>query len=42
MGEGEKGEEVRRNAEKWKELAKDVTKEGGSSYANLRAFVGDF
>ncbi|KAH7851851.1 hypothetical protein Vadar_017305 [Vaccinium darrowii] len=42
MGEGEKREEIRRNAEKWKELAKDATKEGGSSHVNLKAFVGDF
>ncbi|KAF7134243.1 hypothetical protein RHSIM_Rhsim08G0102700 [Rhododendron simsii] len=36
MGEGENGEEMRRNAKKWKDLAEEATKEGGSSYVNLR------
>lgn len=39
MGSGEKGEEVRRNAKKWRESARKVVKEGGSSDVNLRAFV---
>ncbi|PKI77853.1 hypothetical protein CRG98_001740 [Punica granatum] len=39
MGEGEKGEEIRRNARKWKELAKEAAGEGGSSDKNLRAFL---
>ncbi|PIA35955.1 hypothetical protein AQUCO_03400091v1 [Aquilegia coerulea] len=37
--EGEKGEELRKNAKKWKELAREAVKEGGSSERNLRAFV---
>ncbi|XP_022147165.1 crocetin glucosyltransferase, chloroplastic-like [Momordica charantia] len=39
MGNSEKGEEIRRNANKWKELARKATIEGGSSYHNLKAFV---
>ncbi|XP_031395877.1 crocetin glucosyltransferase, chloroplastic-like [Punica granatum] len=39
MGGGEKGEEIRRNAKKWKELAKEAAGEGGSSDKNLRAFL---
>ncbi|CAL5347790.1 unnamed protein product [Camellia sinensis] len=39
MGDGEIGEEIRRNAKKWKYLAKEAAKEGGSSDKNLRAFV---
>nr|UHH90494.1 UDP-glycosyltransferase [Nicotiana benthamiana] len=39
MNGGEKGEEMRRNAQKWKELAREAVKEGGSSYMNLKAFV---
>ncbi|GFY92991.1 UDP-glucosyltransferase 75B1 [Actinidia rufa] len=39
MGGGEVGEELKRNAKKWKDLAKEATKEGGSSDMNLRAFV---
>ncbi|KAF7813097.1 crocetin glucosyltransferase, chloroplastic-like [Senna tora] len=42
MGSGEKGEEIRRNAVKWKGLAKEAVKEGGSSDRNLRAFVNRF
>ncbi|CAL1408594.1 unnamed protein product [Linum trigynum] len=42
MGDGEVGEEVRRNARKWKELARSaVGEEGGTSYANLKAFVDE-
>ncbi|OVA12988.1 UDP-glucuronosyl/UDP-glucosyltransferase [Macleaya cordata] len=37
--EGERGEEMRRNAKKWKELAKEAVREGGSSERNLRAFL---
>lgn len=40
MGSGEKGEELRRNAKKWKELAREAVKEGGSSEKNLRDFLG--
>lgn len=39
MGSGEKGEELRRNAKKWKELAREAVKEGGSSEKNLRSFL---
>ena len=35
----ERGEEMRRNAKKWKELAREAAKEGGSSYNNLKDFV---
>ncbi|KAG2726383.1 hypothetical protein I3760_01G109500 [Carya illinoinensis] len=38
-GGGERGEEMRRNAKKWKDLAREAAKEGGSSYKNLKAFV---
>ncbi|KAF5465091.1 hypothetical protein F2P56_015122 [Juglans regia] len=38
-GGGDRGEEMRRNAKKWKELAREAAKEGGSSYKNLKAFV---
>ncbi|GMP78156.1 hypothetical protein CsSME_00034204 [Camellia sinensis var. sinensis] len=41
MGDGEIGEEIRKNAEKWKYLAKEAVKEGGSSHKNLRAFVDE-
>ncbi|NP_001348274.1 UDP-glycosyltransferase 75C1 [Solanum lycopersicum] len=39
MDGGEKGEEMRKNAQKWKELARAAVKEGGSSEVNLKAFV---
>lgn len=39
MGGGEKAEELRRNAEKWKDLAREAVKEGGTSYNNLKGFV---
>uniref|UniRef100_A0A2N9EKZ7 Glycosyltransferase n=1 Tax=Fagus sylvatica TaxID=28930 RepID=A0A2N9EKZ7_FAGSY len=41
MGDGERGEEMRRNAKKWKELAREAAKEGGSSYNNLKDFVDE-
>ncbi|GMY32120.1 crocetin glucosyltransferase, chloroplastic-like [Fagus crenata] len=41
MGDGERGEEMRKNAKKWKELAREAAKEGGSSYNNLKAFVDE-
>ncbi|CAI0628109.1 unnamed protein product [Linum tenue] len=41
MGEGEVGEEVRRNAKKWKELARSAAGEGGTSHVNLKAFVDE-
>ncbi|XP_027341848.1 UDP-glycosyltransferase 75C1-like [Abrus precatorius] len=40
MGSGEKGEELRENAKKWRSLAKEAVK-GGSSEKNLRAFLDD-
>ncbi|CAH8368203.1 unnamed protein product [Eruca vesicaria subsp. sativa] len=43
---GEKGEELRENAEKWKRLAFEAGREGGSSDKSMKAFVdeirGDF
>ncbi|KAA8527885.1 hypothetical protein F0562_035246 [Nyssa sinensis] len=39
MGSGERGEEMRRNAKKWKDLAREAVKEGGSTDMNLKAFV---
>lgn len=41
MGGGEKGEEMRRNAEKWKNLARKAVNGGGSSDRNLRDFVNE-
>lgn len=42
MGSGERGDGIRRNARKWKNLAMEASKEGGSSDKNLRAFVEEF
>ncbi|KAI3798190.1 hypothetical protein L1987_33459 [Smallanthus sonchifolius] len=36
---GHGGVTMRKNAKKWKGLAREVMKEGGSSYMNLKAFV---
>ncbi|XP_038689378.1 crocetin glucosyltransferase, chloroplastic-like [Tripterygium wilfordii] len=41
MGSNERGEEMRLNANKWKELAREATMEGGSSDKNLRTFVDE-
>ena len=41
MGSGEKGNELRSNARRWKELAREAVKEGGSSEKNLRTFVDE-
>jgi len=41
MGKGEKGEELRRNAKKWKDLARAAVKERGSSDRNLRSYLND-
>ncbi|CAL1414078.1 unnamed protein product [Linum trigynum] len=41
MGEGEVGEEVRRNPKKWKELARSAAGEGGTSHVNLKGFVDE-
>ncbi|CAK9139692.1 unnamed protein product [Ilex paraguariensis] len=39
MGGGERGEEMTRNAKRWKDLAREEMKEDGSSNKNLKAFV---
>ncbi|XP_050240146.1 phloretin 4'-O-glucosyltransferase-like [Quercus robur] len=41
VGDGERGEAIRRNAKKWKELVMEAANEGGSSYNNLKAFVDE-
>ncbi|XP_057497827.1 crocetin glucosyltransferase, chloroplastic-like [Actinidia eriantha] len=41
MEGGERGEEIRRNVNKWKEVTKEAAKEGGSSDLNLRTFVDE-
>ncbi|KAL5542720.1 hypothetical protein UlMin_010430 [Ulmus minor] len=41
LGEEEGGKEMRRNAEKWRALAREATMEGGSSDKNLKAFVDE-
>ncbi|KAK7400058.1 hypothetical protein VNO78_11257 [Psophocarpus tetragonolobus] len=38
---GDKANELRMKAKKWKDLAMDAAKEGGSSENNLRAFLDD-
>ncbi|XP_020097999.1 cyanidin 3-O-rutinoside 5-O-glucosyltransferase-like [Ananas comosus] len=39
MGEGERGAEIRRRAQMWKDKAREAIGDGGSSQRNLRAFV---
>ncbi|KAL2343502.1 hypothetical protein Fmac_004787 [Flemingia macrophylla] len=39
MGNGDKGNELRRNAEKWKVKAREAAMEGGPSERNLKAFL---
>ncbi|KAJ6402395.1 hypothetical protein OIU84_014481 [Salix udensis] len=39
IGSGEGGQEIRSNAEKWRGLALDAVKAGGSSHNNLKAFL---
>ncbi|CAH2041467.1 unnamed protein product [Thlaspi arvense] len=39
MGDGEIGEKIRIEAKKWKNLAREAVKDGGSSNINLRTFV---
>ncbi|KAJ0080038.1 hypothetical protein Patl1_24471 [Pistacia atlantica] len=39
MGEGAKREELRENAKKWRDLAREAANEGGSPDTNLKAFV---
>ncbi|XP_048128867.1 phloretin 4'-O-glucosyltransferase-like [Rhodamnia argentea] len=41
MGDGEEGDEMRRNAQKLRDLAREAVREGGSSDKNLRAFVDE-
>ncbi|XP_058200923.1 crocetin glucosyltransferase, chloroplastic-like [Rhododendron vialii] len=41
MGGGDRGEEMRNNANKWKDLAREATLEGGSSDKNLNALVDE-
>ncbi|KAE8022893.1 hypothetical protein FH972_008654 [Carpinus fangiana] len=38
---GEKGEGLRINAKKCRDLAREASKEGGSSYENLKSFVDE-
>ncbi|KAL5702819.1 hypothetical protein ACHQM5_027985 [Ranunculus cassubicifolius] len=40
--EGESGDELRGNAKKWKELAREAAREDGSSERNLRTFLHTF
>ncbi|XP_054785781.1 phloretin 4'-O-glucosyltransferase-like [Prosopis cineraria] len=42
LGNGEKAVEMRKNARKWKELAREAVREGGSSDQNLRTFMKEF
>ncbi|KAL8536806.1 hypothetical protein ACS0TY_012107 [Phlomoides rotata] len=37
--EGEKGEEIKKNVTKWKELARESMAEGGSSDLNIKEFI---
>ncbi|XP_057957195.1 mogroside IE synthase-like [Malania oleifera] len=39
--EGERGNEIRKNALRWKELAKEAVDEGGSSNKNIEEFVAE-
>ncbi|KAK7306419.1 hypothetical protein VNO77_44358 [Canavalia gladiata] len=41
MGTGEKGQELRKNANRWKSLAWKAVEEGGSSATNMRTFLDD-
>ncbi|KAJ6973172.1 crocetin glucosyltransferase [Populus alba x Populus x berolinensis] len=41
MADGMTGEDLRKNAKKWKDLAMDAVKDGGSSDKNLKAFVDE-
>ncbi|KAF8388472.1 hypothetical protein HHK36_027144 [Tetracentron sinense] len=38
---GERGEEMKMNAMKWKDMAMEAVQEGGSSYMNLQKFVDE-
>lgn len=39
MGDGKEGKEFRKNAKRWRDLAKDAMKEDGSANVNLKAYV---
>ncbi|KAJ8774346.1 hypothetical protein K2173_011595 [Erythroxylum novogranatense] len=41
MGGGEEGNEIRRNAKRWKALATEASKEGSSSEQNIMAFLNE-
>ncbi|KAF7112595.1 hypothetical protein RHSIM_Rhsim01G0136400 [Rhododendron simsii] len=41
MGGGDRAEEMRRNARKWRDLARVAAKEGGSSDTNLKNFLNE-
>ncbi|KAF3456675.1 hypothetical protein FNV43_RR01329 [Rhamnella rubrinervis] len=41
MEDGEKGEEMRRNAKKWKDLGREAAIQGGSSNKYLKAFLDE-
>ncbi|KAL9384844.1 hypothetical protein Peur_021854 [Populus x canadensis] len=41
MADGKTGEDFRKNAKSWKDLAMDAVKDGGSSDKNLKAFVDE-
>ncbi|KAI6694765.1 hypothetical protein NL676_022475 [Syzygium grande] len=41
VGDGKEGEEMRRNAQKFRDLAREAVRDGGSSDKNLRAFVDE-
>ncbi|XP_016445752.1 UDP-glycosyltransferase 75C1 [Nicotiana tabacum] len=41
MADGKEGEELRKNAKKWRDSAKDTIKEDGSSNVNLKAYVDE-
>ncbi|XP_060178851.1 UDP-glycosyltransferase 75C1-like [Lycium barbarum] len=42
MGGSKEGEELRKNAKKWRDLAKAAMKENDSSNVNLKAYVNEF
>ncbi|OMP02576.1 UDP-glucuronosyl/UDP-glucosyltransferase [Corchorus olitorius] len=41
MEGGDRGEEIKRNVKKWKELSREAAMEGGSSDKNLKSFVNE-
>ncbi|KAL2506386.1 UDP-glycosyltransferase 75D1 [Abeliophyllum distichum] len=41
MGSGERGEEMRKQAQKWINLAKEAVKESGSSNVNIKVFMDE-